>query len=71
MPPNSAVSFPSFKKYMKEFYLWIMNDKNHSALHLNKMSSMRVYGSCNYHFTVLHIFTKEDKNKEFPVSPVC
>lgn len=32
---------------------------------------MRVYGSCNYHFTVLHIFTIEDKNKEVPASCVC
>lgn len=67
MHPNSAVSFP-LAKHIKEFSFWIINDKNHSTLHLNQMSSMRAYNSCNYNFTVLHIFTIEEENKETQAS---
>lgn len=35
------------------------------------MSSMRVHSACNYHFTVLHIFTIEEENKEAWDSCVC
>lgn len=51
-------------KYVKEFWFWIINSKNHSTLHLNQMSSMRIYNFCNYNFTVLPIFTIEEENKE-------
>lgn len=46
----------------------MINDKNRSTLHLNQMSSMRVYNSYNYNFTVLHIFTMEEENKEMQAS---
>lgn len=51
-------------KYVKEFWFWVINSKNHSTLHLNQMSSVRVYNFCNYNFTVLPIFTIEEENKE-------
>lgn len=63
MDPNSAVSFTFFKIHEGVLVL-DNNNKNHSTLHLNQMSSMRVYNSCNYNFTVLHIFTIEEENKK-------
>lgn len=63
MHSNSAVSFPFFRTH-EEFQFWIINGKNHNTLHLNQMSSMRLYNSCNYNFTVLPMFTIEEENKE-------
>ena len=52
----------------KEFEFWIINNKNHSTLHLNQMSSMRVYNSWNYNFIVLYVFTIDGENKEAEAS---
>lgn len=63
MHPDSAVSFPSFKIHEGVLVLDNKWQESYSTLHLNQMSSMREYNSCNYNFTVLPIFTIEEENK--------
>lgn len=55
-------------RHKKEFEFWIINNKNHSTLHLNQMSSIRVYNSWNYSFTVLYVFTIAGENKDAEAS---